>query len=288
RECFSCHHQALPVLTIVDARRRGFDIDETNLLAQLARTVAHLKRGRSAYADGRGQGGQVDTAGWAMWALSVSSHPADETTEVVSQYLLTWQSDLGHWRPSSRGRSPTQGSDFTATYLALYGLTTFVMPEQEPEVTARKERVKSWLIDTEPTETEDHVFRLRALHELAVDQKFLDEAAAKLLSLQGDNGGWAQTAERRSDAYATGTVLATLCDIGSLQPDDEAYRRGVAFLLKTQLSDGSWHVTTRAKPIQVYFESGFPHGKDQFVSMAATCWATMALLKACPEQEAAH
>ncbi|HEX6985798.1 MAG TPA: hypothetical protein VF170_10485, partial [Planctomycetaceae bacterium] len=44
RECFSCHHQALPVLTLVEARRRGFSVDEENLAAQLDRTAEHLKR----------------------------------------------------------------------------------------------------------------------------------------------------------------------------------------------------------------------------------------------------
>jgi hypothetical protein len=28
---------------------------------------------------------------------------------------------------------------------------------------------------------------------------------------------------------------------------------------------------------QPYFESGFPHGHDQWISAAATAWATMAL-----------
>jgi len=55
-------------------------------------------------------------------------------------------------------------------------------------------------------------------------------------------------------------------------------RRGVEYLLSTQLDDGSWHVVTRAEPIQKYFESGFPHGKDQFISMAASGWTTLALL----------
>src|SRR5215813_1842677 len=45
----------------------------------------------------------------------------------------------------------------------------------------------------------------------------------------------------------------------------------------TQLEDGSWYVRTRASPIQPYFESGFPHGRDQWISAAATNWATMAL-----------
>ena len=37
---------------------------------------------------------------------------------------------------------------------------------------------------------------------------------------------------------------------------------------------------TDVRPVQAYFESGFPHGKDQFISAAATNWATMALIPA--------
>jgi len=59
-----------------------------------------------------------------------------------------------------------------------------------------------------------------------------------------------------------------------------AYKRGVQFLLNTQLEDGSWYVKTRSIPIMPYFESDFPHGRDQFISAAATNWATLALLDA--------
>ena len=39
--------------------------------------------------------------------------------------------------------------------------------------------------------------------------------------------------------------------------------------------DGSWHVATRAKPFQTYFESAFPHGKDQFISITASSRSTV-------------
>jgi hypothetical protein len=32
--------------------------------------------------------------------------------------------------------------------------------------------------------------------------------------------------------------------------------------------------------IQPYFESGFPHGHDQWISQSATAWAVMALAAA--------
>jgi hypothetical protein len=68
-----------------------------------------------------------------------------------------------------------------------------------------------------------------------------------------------------------------LREAGALPETSPAYKRGIAFLLKTQLEDGSWYVKSRAMPFQPFFESGFPHGHDQWVSMAASNWATMAL-----------
>jgi hypothetical protein len=61
---------------------------------------------------------------------------------------------------------------------------------------------------------------------------------------------------------------------------DEAYQKGVRYLRGTQMADGSWYVKTRALPVQAYFESDFPHGRDQFISAAATNWALQALIPA--------
>jgi hypothetical protein len=76
-------------------------------------------------------------------------------------------------------------------------------------------------------------------------------------------------------------VLTALRTVG-VPAADAGYRRGVSYLLKTQLPDGSWYVKSRSKPFQPYYESGFPHGKDQFISIAASSWATAALALALP------
>jgi hypothetical protein len=100
-----------------------------------------------------------------------------------------------------------------------------------------------------------------------------------LIALQRADGGWGQLPTLQSDAYATGQALMALGASG-LSAKDPVYRRGVTFLLRTQLEDGSWFVRSRAVPIQPYFDSGFPHEHDQFISAAATNWATMALIAA--------
>ena len=98
----------------------------------------------------------------------------------------------------------------------------------------------------------------------------------QLRVLQRRDGGWAQTPHLDSDSYATGQVLYTLRQLG-VPAEDPALQRGAAFLMRTQQDDGSWHVKSRAMKIQPYFESGFPHEHDQWISHAATAWATMAL-----------
>ena len=41
-------------------------------------------------------------------------------------------------------------------------------------------------------------------------------------------------------------------------------------------------MASRSKPFQLYFESGFPYGKDQFIAVAASGWAAAALALALP------
>jgi Ankyrin repeats (many copies) len=58
-------------------------------------------------------------------------------------------------------------------------------------------------------------------------------------------------------------------------PVDDAAARQQSKLIGAYLE--SWLVRTRALPIQPHFESGFPYGRDQFISAAGSNWATMAL-----------
>jgi squalene cyclase len=109
--------------------------------------------------------------------------------------------------------------------------------------------------------------------------------AQQILAKQRPDGGWAQTDELQSDAYATGQVLYALRELGT-PAGDAALQRGVSYLVRTQEADGSWHVRNRAMKLQPYFESGFPYEHDQWISAAATAWATMALTATATEPRA--
>ena len=260
RSCFTCHNHGMPYLALKAARERGFKTDAELEKALLEHTHAALRRNRENYAKGKGSGGQADSAGWAMWILAEGSWPADDTTKAVAYYLSVRDADKGHWVNVS-SRPPTEASPFTTTFVALAGMKPYL------DAPARVEGARAWLRESKPKDTEDRVFRLRALAYLGEDVK---DVAKELLDTRRPDGGWAQLEGMESDAYATASVLAALPEVD---------QKGVAWLVAAQKPDGSWHVKTRSKPFQPYFESGFPHGKDQFLSIHASCWAVIALAR---------
>jgi hypothetical protein len=291
RTCFACHNQGVPILALTTAKSRGFAIDEGELAAQLRFIADFLERNRENYLRGKGQGGQVDTAGYALLTLSAGNWQPDATTAAVIEYLLLYQSDIPYWRAASN-RPPSEASRFTTTYVGLMGLAGFGLPEQQDRIALRTKAARAWLAETKAEATEDRVFKLLALKAAGAAEAEIAAASQELLATQKSDGGFAQLDSgdapyTESDAYATGTALYALHTAGGLLTADAAYRRGVSYLLKAQQVDGSWHVVSRSKPFQAYFETGFPHGKDQFISAAASAWATTALALACEPSDKA-
>jgi hypothetical protein len=281
RTCFACHSQALPVLAVTLARDRGLTLPPWDLPRQLDFIAAFLTRNRDQYRKGHGQGGQVDTAGYALLTFELAGRPTDDTTAAVVEYLLKRDQDRGHWRASG-GRPPSEASDFTPTYLAVRALKKWASPDHAERAAARIAAARDWLLKTPAKDTEDRVFRLLCLHAVGADDSAVRSAADELANTQHEDGGWAQAESMESDAYATGSALFALHQTAAMPSADPVYRRGVDYLLKTQLPDGTWHVRTHSPPIQGYFETGFPHGKDQFISSAATGWAAAALALTLP------
>jgi hypothetical protein len=255
----------LSAMVLRDARKVGIEIDETNFKRQYKRAIEDQT------------GTRVDTKGYALWALDIGQHAPDATTEAMVEYVLNIQKDLGAWK-TTVDRPPTEASSFTTNYVALRGLNRYGTAKQKEAIATRATAVKQWLESANAADTEDQVFRLRLAYELKLSLEKVDGFVQKLLSEQDADGGWAQKRGMKPDAYATGLVLVALHEVGGVSCQHSAWLRGLGYLLRTQQPDGSWHVVSRAKPLMEYFESGFPHGRDQFISAFATGWATEALL----------
>ncbi len=280
KTCFACHNQAFPMLAFATAKTRGFAVPEELFTSQALHVSNFLLENQERFRKGQGTGGQVDTAGYALLTLELAGHKPDEATEAVVEYLMKFPGKADNWRSTSN-RPPTEASAFTPTYLALRGLRVWAADGQKERAKQRIPLARNWLLKTAAKDTEDRVFRLLALKEAGADDMALSAATWELLRSQRPDGGWAQLDTMESDAYATGSALVALHDAGGLKSNHPSFRAGVAFLLKTQAADGTWWVQSRSKPFQPYYESGFPHGKNQFISIAASSWATTALALAC-------
>ncbi|MFP6874353.1 MAG: prenyltransferase/squalene oxidase repeat-containing protein [Verrucomicrobiales bacterium] len=284
RDCFSCHHQTLPMLAMREASDAGVDIDEV-LLREQGQFIREAFEDRlDSVNKGKSVGGRSLTAAYLLWSFQLGGMPKDDFSDAFVSYLLHQQKTDGHWDVQSR-RPPSEESKIHTSYLATYYTEYFVRgkkPEQQVEAAGKKAR--SWLFTSKPHSQEDFNGRFKALLSLGGSPRQINVARQALLKRQRDDGGWSQLPDMASDAYATGQTLHTLVagtPAGAHNPKlRPAIDRALAYLLRTQKEDGSWFVKSRSKPIQKFFDNGDPHGKDQFISMAATSWATAALAKA--------
>jgi len=160
----------------------------------------------------------------------------------------------------------------------MRAVQAYMPKSQRAEYEKSVQLAAEWLAKQQPVTTEDRVFQILGLAWAGGRLEMVRRFGRELLKDQRSDGGWSQTSALPSDAYATGQALVALKEAGSATPTDAAYKRGAQFLINTQMEDGSWYVRSRTIPFQPYFDAGFPYGPDQFISAAATNWATMALV----------
>ncbi len=303
RTCFSCHHQSLPMLTAIEAERVGFALDREWLKSQADTTHAYFEERIDDMNEGEHVPGGAATTGFGLWALALDQRPSDETTTSMVKYLLQIQGTArlrdpkaadvatakpvkendGHWQASCR-RAPMQASLIADTVLVLVGIEKYASPQQRPQVEVARALAEQWLNKVSLRDQQDRLWRLWGLHELGGDQTVMRSILDAILVEQCEDGGWAETKDRESDTYSTGQTLFILLKTG-LAVDHPAIIRARDYLLKRQAADGSWlaesHVAFKA---QKYFENGDPYGDHQFLSTAATAWATAGLARLLPSK----
>jgi squalene cyclase len=97
--------------------------------------------------------------------------------------------------------------------------------------------------------------------------KELAQVIETIAAEQNDDGGWSQMTELGSDAYATGQTLYVLARAG-VKPQATTMKRGVNFLIRTQLEDGSWAMHSRVNAKNLSPITG-----------AGTAWALLGLIR---------
>jgi ankyrin repeat protein len=282
--CSTCHNQILPMFAFDLARRRGVSLNQDALGNMQHKTFDFF-----ADIDRAVQGSNIGESANSEYRLAFAASlgmPQSATTGVYARLIARRQSDDGRWVNDDE-RPPQASSDFSTTAYSVRTLQQFLPGTMEIERKFRVKRADMWLEKTLPRDTEDRVFQLFGLSWAGRSARDLTKFRDGLLALERSDGGWGQMPGRKSDAYATGEVLAVLHQVAGLGVESGAYQKGLRYLLSTQKADGTWFVESRGHapaPLSPpYVESGWPYGHDQYISAMGTSWAVSALLLALPE-----
>jgi ankyrin repeat protein len=280
--CVSCHHQSLPALAVRMAKDRNLHYDSQISDQQLKAAIGMWK----PFAEPLLLGTDVIpdlpvTGSYNLIHLAAENYPADKLTDAIVLNIASKQQMDGSWIGWSP-RPPIEYGDLRATAIAIRGLQLYAPEGRKVEFQRRVEKAAKWLASMHPATEEERSMQLLGLNWAKAPRPEIERAGKLLVAKQRPDGGWAQLATLDSDAYATGEALVALYESGILKPGSPEYRRGVEYLLRTQYEDGSWMVKTRVFPFQKLVDTGFPHGRDQWISAAGTTWAAMALMYAEP------
>lgn len=275
--CVSCHNNTQTAMTVAAARKQKLPVDDRIARSQLKAVAAYVDTWRERALQGVGIPGDADTISPILMGMAAESYPPDAATDAMAALVRSRQLPDGQWPPFAH-RPPLEASAFVCTAQAMRALQVYAPRPQRAEYQKSVQLAAAWLTKTPPRTNQDRAYQLLGLAWAGGDKAVIRKTAGELIRAQRPDGGWSQIPTLASDAYATGQALVALRDSGAAAVTDPAYQRGVRFLLNSQLEDGSWHVKTRAMPIQPYFQSGFPHGHDQWISASATNWATQALV----------
>lgn len=247
-KCASCHHAALVVCAMREAKQFGRSVDEP-VLADLTRWLAESGNGKFGLA--RPASAPNAASPKAMYfSLALGTDPKrDDVANEGMKLLLTTvkaeQTENGSWSTWPGTRPPIFGSsDESLTALATLALLP-VAAAGDVEARAALDKAVKWLTETKTDDDPQSVaLRLVLWIRLGRPAEEWEPLVRRIVDRQNADGGWSQTPDMASDGWASGQALYALSYAGN-KSNQAAIQRGQAFLVKTQRADGSWSMISR-------------------------------------------
>jgi ankyrin repeat protein len=272
--CVSCHAQHLNGIAVSAASEKGIHA-YYELETREARVTALLRGGlEQQLFQVQDPTAGVDALQWSLMQMAGSKLAPTLASDSLVHHIAAMQRKEGDWPNYGPARPPLEDGGFSHSAKGIRALSLYANPGRKAEFDDRIARAAAWLEHAEPRTTEDRTMQILGI--AWAGRKAPANRVEQLVAKQRSDGGWGQTDNLPSDAYATGEALWALHESG-MPASDSVYCRGVDYLLRTQQEDGTWHVITRAFGFQPYFQSGFPYDHDQWISQAGTALATIAL-----------
>jgi hypothetical protein len=287
-DCAACHHGPMYVWSTRLALQRGYAVDERQLQEYVAWMLddptSRVFPAESTVAPTASSPSAADRMTTAMMgrrnlsqptlymAHALNALPADDPRVAAG-----WRKLADHWSAAQMddgslagrvGRPPIFNSPQILTRFAATALAdrraVGVFDDELPQ------RLADYL-QREPVDDTHQGLVLRLLSAVQVDDPQRPALLGELLALQRADGGWSQSADRPSDAFATGQTLYVLYRAG-VPVDDRAVLRGLQYLAASQNDDGTWLMTSRPDP-----ETGRPADNLNPITYAAAAWSVIGM-----------
>jgi squalene-hopene/tetraprenyl-beta-curcumene cyclase len=288
QQCASCHHIPVMVWALSEARQRGYRVNE-KLLAEVMSWALAAENHAQVFPDLPldKKHSETDYLGPLLMAMGVGAiRDRDAAVEKARQRLLAHavrpQEMDGSWNANRGGRPPVHASrDVQTSWLLLALDDPAEAKDAKDPWKAQRAAAAQWLSRNPAADSHQAlVMRLLVSQRLGKSADETRPLVETLLGQQNGDGGWSQSKIMKSDAFETGLSLYALAGQKG-EGVEQAVRRAQTFLCKTQESNGSWPMTSRAAN---------PPGPGPARDLRpfryfGTAWATIGLIRSFPRND---
>ena len=270
--CFSCHNDGDAARALYAASRKGYAIPPNALNATTAwvsqPNTWEQNKGNPGFSDKTLSNVQFASA--LLAAFEAGQVKDRQTLAVAAHKLIAEQAADGAWRiePDSALGSPTTWGTTLTTSMAMKVL----QQDGSDKSIAANRRAGAWLSRVTPNSVLTAATLIMATTATPGSpgqstQRQRRQSLTLLRAGQTSDGGWGPYAKSPPEVFDTAVALLALNELRKEAGVDDLIRRGRAFLVSQQQSDGSWIETTR------------PSGGESYAQrLSTTGWATLALL----------
>ncbi len=293
RGCAACHHAGMPFWALSEADRQGYAIDKKYLADKIESLLGSKDKLLSSKIfpnpadppDPRPQGRGLNM-GLPFLAVAARSLPSLEdgqkqSLKLIAEEIVQKQQPDGSWEFfATLRRPPINESQTTDAAWIIMALEGEAGPEASESQRAALQKAIAWLDAAKPSDLhQDKALKVLLGARVGKPRETMQTTIDDLLASQRADGGWSQTVpEPKSDAFATGQTLYVLSLVGYSAERPEI-KRGIDFLVATQLPDGSWPMISRSTP------DGSPGSSKLLtpINCASASWATLGLARLAPK-----
>ena len=294
RKCAACHHVPMPLWALGEADRQGYAIDkkfvadttESLLGSRDKLMTSRIFPNPADQPDPRPQGRGLNM-GLPFLAVAARSLPSlkegqKQSLKLIAEEIVKKQQPDGSWEFFATLRRPpineSQTTDAAWIIMALARGNGTRAPESQR---AALSKAIAWLDAAKVSDIhQDKVLKVLMGARSGKPRDTMQTTIDELLALQRADGGWSQSVpEWKSDAFATGQTLYVL-SLAGYSAERPEIKRGIDFLVATQMPDGSWPMISRSTP------DGSPGSSKLLtpITCAASSWATLGLARLAPRR----